>query len=169
MSNGNLRTPHRQKSLSSKYLSQRPDRIRRDGNRWLLARDGTEKEIICVDDLVRRVLLEWAVVRGKCIKRDFQRTFSQRFEGARVTDVAWILTQLQGLESACTTLSQIHIQGKLLLSNENLESDLWGKQDSISIPVNHYNLIPELFRTRKKRQSYNIGKFTKRREAITVL
>ena len=115
MSNGNLRTPHRQKSLSSKYLSQRPDRVRRDGNRWLLIRNGTEKEIICVDGLVRRVLSEWVVVLGNCVKRDFQRTFSQRFEGARETDVAWILSQLQGLESACTTPSEIYIQGKLLL------------------------------------------------------
>ena len=85
-------------------------------------RDGTDKEIICVDDLVRRVLSEWVVVRGKCVKRDFQRSFSHRFEGARETDVAWILSQLHGLESARTTLSLIHIQGKLLLSDESVES-----------------------------------------------
>ena len=122
MSNGNLCTPHRQKPLSLKYLSQRLDRIRRDGNRLLLIRDGAEKEIICVDDLVRRVLSEWVVVQGKCLKRDFQRSFSHRFKGARETDVAWILNQLHGLESARTTLLQIHTQGELLLSDESVES-----------------------------------------------
>jgi hypothetical protein len=59
---------------------------------------------------------------GKCVKGDLQRSFSHRFEGARETDVAWILSQLHGLESARTTLSQIHIQGKLLLSDESVES-----------------------------------------------
>jgi hypothetical protein len=68
-----------------------------------------------VDDLVRRVLSEW-VKSDKCRKREFQRTFPQRFAGAREADVAWILDQLQGLESA---QSQDHIQGKLLLTNYN--------------------------------------------------
>jgi hypothetical protein len=27
-------------------------------------RDGTEKKMICVDDLVRRILSEWVVVRA---------------------------------------------------------------------------------------------------------
>jgi hypothetical protein len=35
--------------------------------------------------------------------------------------------------------------------------------------VNHYDPIRELFRTRKRRQSYNIDKFKKRREGFTVL
>ena len=52
-----------------------------------------------MDDLVRRVLPEW-VRLDKCRKREFQRTFSQRFAVAREADVAWILDQLQGLESA---------------------------------------------------------------------
>jgi hypothetical protein len=111
LSNGNEHAPHRQKPLSKRVLSRDPELIPGDVNCWLLNHKGSCKEIICVENLVQRGLWEWMHNRNKYGSRQLQRElFCRTFKGAREEDVAWILIQLERLESAKTSQSEFHPQ-----------------------------------------------------------